>query len=73
MCLNFVDMLQFNFKYGFRPTFPSPLQQDFEVVAARYLLRLEFLNIDIRGMILQLILAWEGGRGALAPLLSEEG
>lgn len=26
MCLNFVHTLQFNFKYGFRPAFPSSLQ-----------------------------------------------
>lgn len=37
VCLRFVDTLQFNFKYGFGPTFPSPLQQNFEVVAARSL------------------------------------
>lgn len=34
-------------------------------------LKLEFLNIDIPGVILQLILVWEGGRGAVAHLLSE--
>lgn len=38
VCLNFVHKLQFNFKYGFRPAFPSPLQQNFEVVAAFFFL-----------------------------------
>lgn len=78
VCLNLVHILQFHFRNSFRPTFPSPLQQNFEVVAGLFFfffwisLKVEFLHIDIPGMILQLILFWESERDAMATLLSEQ-
>lgn len=66
-CLNLVHTLQLHFKCGFRATFLVLLQQNFEVAAVFFFfiflffsfswksLKDEFLNIDIPGMILQLI------------------
>lgn len=66
VCLNHVHTLQLRFKGGLSPAFPVPLQQNVQVVWLLAVfgwlfffpwkpLEAEFLNVDIPGMILQLV------------------